>query len=69
MIDQLMTDKEVELLLQVLTAEHNRILPEIHHTDSRMMRRDLVERARILERLIERFRQAEASAHTPPATT
>lgn len=68
MIDHLMTDKEVDLLLQVLTAEHNRILSEIHHTDSRMMRRDLVERARTLERLIERFRQKEADAQNPSPT-
>jgi hypothetical protein len=63
MIDHLMTDKEVDLLLQVLTAEHNRILPEIHHTDSRLLRKELVERARTVERLIERFRQKEADAH------
>jgi hypothetical protein len=69
MIDHVMTDTEVEVLLQVLNAEHTRILPEIHHTDSRMMRRELVERARILERLIERFGQNDVDARsaTPPA--
>jgi hypothetical protein len=68
MIDHLMTDKEVELLLQVLSAEHNRILPEIHHTDSRILRKELVERARTVERLMERFRQREADAHNPTPT-
>jgi hypothetical protein len=69
MIDRLMTDTEVEVLLQVLDAEYRRTLPEIHHTDSRMLRRELVERARILERLIERFRQTNADARSAsPAT-
>ena len=42
MIDHLLTDEELELLIEVLDAEHKRLLPEVRHTDSRVLRRQLV---------------------------
>jgi len=45
MIDHLLTDGEVELVIEVLDAEHKRLLPEVRHTDSRVLRRQLVGRA------------------------
>jgi hypothetical protein len=64
MIDGILTNKELVLIVELLEAEHKRLLPEIHHTDSRLMRHDLVERARAVERIIERFKtiQEESKA-------
>ena len=67
MIDHLLTDEELELLIEVLDAEHKRLLPEVRHTDSRVLRRQLVGRARALERIIERLKTREIAAHTPIA--
>lgn len=59
MIDGILTNRELVLIIELLEAEHKRLLPEIHHTDSRLMRHDLVERARNVERIIERFKQIQ----------
>jgi hypothetical protein len=67
MIDHLLTDAEVELMIEVLDAEHKRMLPEVRHTSSRELRRQLVGRARALERIIERLKTREIEAHTPTA--
>jgi len=63
MIDQLMTHKESELLLEVLGAERRRLLPEIRHMDTRQMRTELQARLRSIDRLIERIglRQSETA--------
>jgi hypothetical protein len=67
MIDHLLTDGEVELVIEVLDAEHKRLLPEVRHTDSRVLRRQLVGRARALERIVERLKTREMETHTPTA--
>lgn len=67
MIDHLLTDGEVELVIEVLDAEHKRLLPEVRHTDSRLLRRQLVGRARALERIVERLKTREMETHTPTA--
>jgi hypothetical protein len=55
MIDNLITNQELELLLEIVESERRRLLPEIRHTDTRLMRTDLQLRLRTIERLIERF--------------
>jgi len=67
MIDHLLTDGEVELVIEVLDAEHKRLLPEVRHTDSRVLRRQLVGRARAVERIVERLKTREMETHTPTA--
>jgi hypothetical protein len=67
MIDHLLTDGEVELVIEVLDAEHKRLLPEVRHTDSRVLRRQLVGRARAVERIVERLKTREIETHTPTA--
>ena len=57
MIADLLTNQEMELMIEVLDAEHKRLLPEIHHTDARSMRKELVERTRAIERIVERFKE------------
>ena len=59
MIDQLMTNKESKLLLEVLGAERRRLLPEIRHTDTRQMRTELQTRLRT-DRPPDRAVRAEA---------
>ena len=67
MIDQLMSNKESELLLEVLGAERRRLLPEIRHTDTRQMRVELQTLLRSIDRLIERFgqKQSESAGGVP----
>ena len=67
MIDGILTNNELGLLIELLEAEHRRLLPEIHHTDSRAMRKDLVERARSIERIVERFKQKQEENHPAEA--
>jgi len=67
MIDHLLTDGEVELVIEVLDAEHKRLLPEVRHTDSRVLRRQLVGRTRAVERIVERLKTREIETHTPTA--
>lgn len=62
MLDQIMTNKESELLLEVLAAERRRLLPEIRHTETRQMRTELQTRLRTIDRLIARFEQTQVDA-------
>jgi hypothetical protein len=62
MLDQVMTNKESELLLEILGAERRRLLPEIRHTDARQMRSELQTRLRTIDRLIARFEQTQSEA-------
>jgi hypothetical protein len=57
-----MTNKESELLLEILGAERRRLLPEIRHTDARQMRSELQTRLRTIDRLIARFEQTQSEA-------
>ena len=50
------TQRELQLVVEVLEAESRQLPSEIHHTDSRQMRSDLRNRRRTVERLIERLR-------------
>jgi hypothetical protein len=68
MIDHLMlTDKEAELLLEVLDAHRQHLLPEIRRTDGRRMRGDLQRRLRTFDRIIERLRHPEDEPAAVPA--
>lgn len=66
MIDQIMTDKECELLLEVLGEERRSLLPGIRHTDTRQMRSQLQARLRTVDRLIARFKQTQVDARGQP---
>ena len=55
MIDGILTNKELELLLEILEVERRHLLPEIRHTDTRGMRAELQVRLRTIDRLVERF--------------
>lgn len=69
MIDHILTNQELGLLIELLESENRRLLLEIRHTDARTLRSELVERARTVERIIERFKlkqeelQPSGSAH------
>jgi hypothetical protein len=65
MIADILTNQELGVVLELLAAEHKRILPEIHHTDSRQMRKELVSRARTVDRLIERFKEKLEEVQQP----
>ena len=60
MIDGLMTDAELALLVELLEAEREELLPEIHHTEKPAMKDQLHARLRTVDRMIERFQQLQA---------
>lgn len=62
MLDQIMTNKESELLLEVLASERRRLMPEIRRTDARHLRSELQARLRTIDRLIARFEQTREDA-------
>jgi hypothetical protein len=60
MIANLVTDKDFDLLLELLESERNNLRTEMHHTDAMKLKEELGERYRMIERLIERFRSLQA---------
>jgi hypothetical protein len=52
------SDAERRLLLELLQAERQELVPEIHHTDDRGFRDELRERQHMIEQLIERIEGA-----------
>jgi hypothetical protein len=60
MVGHLLTDKELELLVELLEADSRRLAVEARRTDARAMRKELRERLRVVDRLIERFRELQA---------
>ena len=65
MLSHVLTDKECDFVIEVLTAESEKLMRETRHTDARKMREDLHERLRTSDRLIERFREIKAGLLTP----
>jgi DNA-binding MarR family transcriptional regulator len=53
----MLTDKETQVLIELLRAEERTLEPEIRRTDSRDMKKQLRERLRTVDRLIERFEE------------
>lgn len=60
MVSQVMTDKELDLLTELLEAEAQKLMVETRHTDSREMKKEVRERLRIVDRLVERFKEIKA---------
>jgi len=60
MIDHMLTDKEFELVLEVLQAESNRLAVEERRTDAHAMKKDLRERQRAVDRIAERLQELHA---------
>ncbi len=64
MLNHLLTDKEVDFVIELLTAESEKIMRETRHTDARQMREDMRDRMRTADRLVERFREIKAGILT-----
>jgi hypothetical protein len=64
MIDHVLTDKELQLVLELLENERKQLLPETRHTDTRSMREALKARLQALDRLIERFHEIQAGNYS-----
>ena len=65
MLSHVLTDNECDLVIELLTAESEKIMRETRHTDARQMREELRERLRTCDRLTERFREIKAGLLTP----
>ena len=60
MITQLiLTQKESELLQELLESDRRKMLPEIRRTDAHAMRDELNRRLRTVDRLVERLHHPE----------
>lgn len=66
MIDHLLTDKELDLVLELLEAESRRLLTTTRHTDTRSMRQSIQKRERTVDRLIERFHEIKVGDYNVP---
>ena len=51
----ILTQKEAELLRDLLESDRQKMLPEIRRTDAHAMREELNRRLRTMDRLIERL--------------
>jgi hypothetical protein len=63
MFDHLFTDKEAELILELLQAEAQTVTTEARHTDTPALRKELHERLRTVKRLIQRFGDLRAGVY------
>lgn len=53
----ILSDRDWELILNLLEAERQELPTEVHHTHNREMARELADRRRLVEDLIARLRQ------------
>ena len=60
MIDHLLTDKELELVFEVLQAESKRLSVDERRADTHAMKKDLRERQRAVDRITERLQEIRA---------
>lgn len=65
MLGHLLTDKESALLIELLEAESQRLAIESRRTDARGLRKEIRERLRSVDRLVERLREVRAGDLTP----
>lgn len=65
MLSHVLTDKECDFVIGVLTAESEKLMLETRHTDARQIREDMREQLRTCDRLVERFREIKAGLLTP----
>ena len=56
MIENLITDRELELLLELLQSERHELGPEIHHTTSMQVKAELRERMLRVDGLLAQLR-------------
>ena len=60
MIDHLLTEKELELVLELLQAESRRLSVDERRADTHAMKKDLRERQRAVDRIAERLQEIQA---------
>jgi len=65
MINHLLTDKELELLTELLENESKKLMRETRHIDARSVRKEVRQRLRTIDRLVERFQEVKAGDYAP----
>ena len=60
MLGQLLTDQELDLLIELLENDSQRLSVTIRRTDAHKMHDELRNRQRTIDRLIEQFREVRA---------
>jgi hypothetical protein len=55
-----LSEDEWTLVIDLLEREQQKLPHEIHHTDLRTYRKELVEREQLVNQLLERLRQASS---------
>ncbi len=64
MLNRVLTDKELDFIIELLVAESDKLMRETRHTDAREVREEMRERLRTTDRLVERFREIKAGILT-----
>jgi DNA-binding protein H-NS len=60
MIGHLLTDKEVQFLVELLEVESKRVAVEARRTDAHVMHKEIRERQRTIDRIAERLQEVQA---------
>ena len=63
MMNQQLTEQDIELLIELLDDESIRLLRETRHTDARAMRAEMHARLTAVDRLLEQFRAVQTGHH------
>lgn len=64
MVSHLLTDKELELVIEVLEQESQKLSTETRRTDARTLRKEIRERERTVDRIVERLREVKAGDYS-----
>ena len=65
MLAHVLTDKELELVLELLDAESHRVAIDMRRSDSSAVAKELRERLRAVDRLTERFHEFQTGDLEP----
>jgi hypothetical protein len=65
MIGHLLTDKELALLIEILENESKELSVESRHSATQEMKKDVRERLRTVDRIIERLREVKVGDYAP----
>lgn len=61
-VGHFLTDSELDLVIDLLQAESKRLSVETRRTDARGLRKEIRERERTVDRIVERFREIRAGS-------
>lgn len=64
MVGHLLTDMELDLVIEVLERESQKLSTEARRTDARTLRKEIRERERAVDRIVERLREVKSGEYS-----